>query len=81
MKRSSRPWSVDPVGRERKVEFGRVWCPRNGDIDVETCFTCPQLVEADLGAEPPFVRCSNSEPRDLEELFLSMERMPAANRA
>ncbi len=54
-----RSWSV------RRVEFGRVWCPRYGDVDVEQCLRCPRVTEVDLGAEPPFICCACSDDTDL----------------
>lgn len=40
------------------IEGGRVSCPVRGNVDVELCFTCPEL--ADLAGDPasPYVKCS-----------------------
>lgn len=46
--------------RERHlVDDGRVFCPSRGhDVDFDLCAGCRQLIEIQLGATPPYVRCA-----------------------
>lgn len=40
------------------VDRGRVSCPSRGrDVDVEECFACEQLEDADIDAKRPLVVC------------------------
>lgn len=58
------------------VSRGRVACPRHpeGDVDVDSCYGCSFLTDADFDGPGPWVRC---EPRANPALFGPAARIDA----
>jgi hypothetical protein len=49
---------IRPSGHRRYVDGGCVYCPlRERDVEVDLCAGCQSMIEIDLQAELPFVRC------------------------
>ena len=42
---------------KRDVHEGRVWCPRRGEVDVETCFACIDVIDIVDDSEEGAVVC------------------------
>ena len=51
-----------PDAQSHFVECGRVWCPLQGDIDVERCLGCRWLKSAELTGPKPRVNCGVQRP-------------------
>jgi hypothetical protein len=53
--------SVDTKRRDGTIRLavdgGRVGCPRDGDVDLERCYTCGYLDDMDDADRPRFVSC------------------------
>lgn len=43
------------------IDHGRVYCPIQGDIDVERCVGCQWLRSARLGGQEPCITCQALE--------------------
>lgn len=62
-----------PNSQSHFVDHGRVWCPLQGDIDVERCLDCRWLKSAELTGPKPQVTCEMLRPsfwRRPEEIAL-----------
>lgn len=53
------------------VSDNRVNCPRRGDIDVETCWSCPNLGELAEERDKQVVVCVPQPKRDMRARFFA----------
>ena len=53
----------------RYVSEGRVNCPRRGDIDVDVCVVCPELVDV-RDEDETFIECHGRARHEFDPLLI-----------
>ena len=52
------------------IDNGRVQCPQRGDIDLDLCLLCPDLLDVTDDSEVPTLQCQGRRPSGLLEMLL-----------